>query len=188
MKTSTDLAAPYMLVASPLMNDPRFARTVMVIGHHDETGALGWVVNRVLDVNVQDVLPDRLSQGLHPETPLRLGGPVGATGLTVLLRDAMTEDVTEVAPGLYACGNASILPLAFADPPVGEVAEALLVIGYAGWDANQLDREITDGWWFVLGYDPELAFAHDASDLWEVSMRRLGLGDATAFGRSEQVH
>ena len=48
---SSDLAAPYMLVASPLMNDPKFARTVMVIGHHDQTGALGWVVNRVLDVS-----------------------------------------------------------------------------------------------------------------------------------------
>ena len=35
---SPDLAAPYMLVASPLMNDPKFARTVMVIGHHDKTG------------------------------------------------------------------------------------------------------------------------------------------------------
>lgn len=185
---SPDLAAPYMLVASPLMNDPKFARTVMVIGHHDKTGALGWVVNRVLDVSVQDVLPDRLASGLHPDTPLRLGGPVGATGLTVLLRDPLSEDATEVAPGLFACGNASILPLAFSEPPDGEVAEAILVIGYAGWEAKQLDREITDGWWFVLGYDPDLAFTHAAADLWDASMERLGLAAATAFGRSEQIH
>ena len=185
---SSDLAAPYMLVASPLMNDPKFARTVMVIGHHDETGALGWVVNRVLDVTVQDVLPDRLSSGLHPETPLRLGGPVGATGLTVLLRDPLSEDVTEVAPGLFACGNADILPIAFAEAPAGDVAAAILVIGYAGWGAEQLDQEITDGWWFVLRYDPEFAFTHAAIDLWDASMERLGLASATAFGRSEHIH
>ncbi len=70
----------------------------------------------------------------------------------------------------------------------GDVAEAILVIGYAGWGAKQLDREITDGWWFVLGYDPDLAFTHAAADLWDASMERLGLGAATAFGRSEQIH
>lgn len=188
VKHSTDLEAPYMLVASPLMNDPNFARTVMLVGHHDQTGALGWVVNRVLEVNVQDVLPDRLAAGIHPETPLRLGGPVGTTGLTVLLRAALTEEATEVAPGLFACGDAGILKVAFAEPPAGDSATALLVVGYAGWGARQLDREITDGWWFVMPFDADLAFSHDASDLWEQSMRRLGLDQSMAFGRSEHVH
>jgi putative transcriptional regulator len=188
VKHSPDLEAPYMLVASPLMNDPNFARTVMLVGHHDQTGALGWVVNRVLEVNVQDVLPDRLAAGIHPETPLRLGGPVGTTGLTVLLRAPLTDEATEVAPGLFACGDAGILKVAFAEPPSGDSATALLVVGYAGWGARQLDREITDGWWFVMPFDSELAFSHDAGDLWEQSMRRLGLDQSMAFGRSEHVH
>lgn len=188
VKHASDLRAPYMLVASPLMNDPNFAKTVMLVGHHDKSGALGWVINRILEVNVQDVLPERLAQPIHPRTQLRLGGPVGTTGLTVLMRDAVTDDSTEVAPGLFACGDAGILKVAFADAPDGAIARALLVVGYAGWAARQLDREITDGWWFVMSFDPELAFAHDAERLWDTCMTRLGLDQSMAFGRSEHVH
>lgn len=185
----TDLEVPFVLVASPVMNDPNFARSVVLIAHFDASGALGWIVNRTLEVKPMDVLPSRLAEVVDPSAPVRLGGPVETSVLTVLVRGDNEDDSrsTRVAPGLRSSLDPAILRDAFGDPR-SAVAGGLLVIGYSGWGAGQLDAELTQGWWFLLPFRPDLAFPADSESVWERALAEVGLKPDTPVMRSSGVH
>jgi putative transcriptional regulator len=169
------LQAPYLLLASPALEDPNFHHAVVLMGHHNEEGAVGWIVNRVVDGGAASLLPEPLAKELHPETPLRIGGPVFTPGLLVVHRSVIEGvESTELAPGLLVCARAEVLPRLFTDPPYGRPM-GLLVFGYSGWGPGQLEDEMEKGAWLVLPYDEEIAFPADAQTLWERALLRLGL-------------
>ncbi|HKC26278.1 MAG TPA: YqgE/AlgH family protein [Thermoanaerobaculia bacterium] len=168
------LQPPYLLLSAPELLDPNFARAVVLIGHHTTEGAIGWIVNRVIDPKAIDLLPEPLGKSIHPETPLRLGGPVLVNGLIVLhRREVPNIESVEIAPGIRVSSSPDVLPELFASPPSGTPA-GLLVFGYAGWGPGQLEREMEDGSWLVLPYEEDFAFPPDAEGLWERALARLG--------------
>ena len=100
------LTAPYLLLAGPGLQDPNFAKTVVLMGHHTKDGALGWVVNRLLGQPAVTLLPPPLDGALHPETPLHIGGPVLTNGLVALFRKEVDGvECTEMAPGLWVSAS-----------------------------------------------------------------------------------
>jgi putative transcriptional regulator len=170
------LTTPYLLLSAPDLLDPNFARTVVLMGHHSNEGALGWIVNRVLAKKAAGVLPPPMNAKVHPDTPLRLGGPVLTDGLIVVFRgEAEGIESVEMAPGLSISAAPEILPKLFGDLPDGEAAAGLLVFGYAGWGPGQLEHEMEEGSWLVLPYDETFAFSSDPTDLWEKALARLGV-------------
>lgn len=170
------LKSPYLLLASPTLEDPNFHHAVVLMGHHDEEGAVGWIVNRVLDGGVSALLPDELAETMSPETPVRVGGPVWTPGLLVVHRSAVAGvESTELAPGLLVCGQAEILPKLFGEAPPPGRPVGMLVFGYSGWGPGQLEREMEDGAWLVLPYDEEIAFPAEPGTLWERALFRLGI-------------
>src|SRR5438045_3211340 len=64
-----------LLIASPRLTDPNFARSVVLLVHHDENGAMGVILNRPLDVTVKDALSQVLEANVELEQPLHVGGP-----------------------------------------------------------------------------------------------------------------
>jgi putative transcriptional regulator len=170
------LKAPYLLLASPDMADPNFRHSVVVMGHHDAGGAVGWIVNRLLDDDAASFLPDELARAIHPKTPLRLGGPVLTPGLLVLHRTRVEGiESTEVAPGLLVCSQPDVLSRVFAEDPSGRAPLALLVFGYSGWGPGQLEREMSEGAWLVLPWEEAFAFPAETGTLWERALFRLGV-------------
>jgi putative transcriptional regulator len=168
------LQPPYLLLSAPELLDPNFARSVVLIGHHTTEGAIGWIVNRVIDSKAIELLPATLGKLIHPETPLRLGGPVLVNGLIVVhRREVPSIESVEIAPGIRVSASPDVLPALFASPPAG-VPAGLLVFGYAGWGPGQLEREMSEGSWLVLPYDEELAFPSEVDGLWERALARLG--------------
>lgn len=175
------LRPPYLLLAAPVLSDPNFERTVVLMGHHSEEGAVGWVVNRLVDGGARALLPEPVAATIHPDTPLRIGGPVATPGLIVVHRD--TFDGIEsigMAPGLVVSATPEVLPRVFARAPGEPPVAGLLVFGYSGWGPGQLEHEMEEGSWLVLPYDPALAFPADVSGLWEKALAELGV-------RPEQV-
>lgn len=173
------LRTPYLLVASPTLLDPNFAATVVLMGHHTTDGALGWVVNRVLDEPAAQLLEPPLDKLVHPETPLRIGGPVPTDGLVVVHRQPLPVDgCREIAPGLHLASSASVLPLLFAEPPQGS-PQGLLIHGYAGWGPGQLEGEMKDAAWLVVPYSVDLAFPVAVDGLWERALARIGVRPGT---------
>jgi putative transcriptional regulator len=183
------LEAPYLLLATPALLDPNFARSVVLMGQHDGDGAMGWVVNRLHERPVRDLLAPEQQEGVHEATPLHLGGPVPADSLLAVFHDAIDGvETVEVAPGLHVSRSARVLPLLFSRPPGPGIVPGRLVFGYSGWGPGQLEREMEEGAWLALPYEPDLAFSAGVDDLWRRCYARLGLDPATIGGGSGRRH
>ena len=170
------LTPPYLLLAAPVLSDPNFERTVVLMGHHSEEGAVGWVVNRLVEGGATALLPEEVARTIHPSTPLRIGGPVATPGLIVVHREVFAgiESIT-MAPGLVVSATPEVLPRVFGTPPGAAPVGGLLVFGYAGWGPGQLEHEMEDGSWLVLPYEAAFAFPADVQGLWEKALARLGV-------------
>ncbi|MGZ6987447.1 MAG: YqgE/AlgH family protein [Thermoanaerobaculia bacterium] len=181
------LTAPYLLLAAPVMLDPNFAKTVVAVGHHTREGALGWIVNRLLGKPAVSLLAAPLDTTVHPETPLRVGGPVLTNGLVALFSDEVPGvESVEMAPGLRVSAAAEILPKLFAAAPAAGTL-GILVLGYSGWAADQLESEMEEGSWLVLPWDPAFVFTNDVDGLWERALTRLGVDPASVSSSSTGV-
>ncbi len=152
---------PYLsgsfLVARPVLKDPSFVRTVVLILKHEAGGAFGLVVNRPSSV-----------EGLP--FPVFMGGPCAAEGLVLLHghEEWLPEDPdgpdSKIAAGIYL-GNAECLKR-ISDPPNAETFRFRVFLGYAGWGPDQLERELAAGAWAVVSATPALLFDAPVDDLW----------------------
>jgi putative transcriptional regulator len=161
-----------LLVATPVLDDPNFARTVVyMIEHHDE-GALGLVLNRPSYEQLTEPL-DRWAEVQSAPRRVFSGGPVEPDALIALARttvDAAETDGDYLAPIGAAIASADLA----ADPAlVAGAINALRVFrGYAGWSPGQLEMEIATGSWLVLDSDATDVFTDDPDELWRVVLRR----------------
>lgn len=156
-----------LLVASPLLGDPNFDRTVVLLVEHGDEGALGLVLNRPSELPVAEVLP-RWSERAAAPAAMFLGGPVQPSAVICLARaDEGASPLTPTAvPGI------SLLDLD-GDPgalPAG--AELRCFAGYSGWSEGQLEDEIDEGAWFVVDPMPDDPFVARPSRLWQEVLAR----------------
>jgi putative transcriptional regulator len=162
-----------LLVATPALGDPNFARTVVLVLDHDESGALGVVVNRPTSVPVADVLPSWQPFTTDPSV-LFQGGPVAvdsALGLAVLPGQGAAEPLgwRRVVDGL------GLVDLD-APPEVlaADMANLRIFAGYSGWGTGQLEEELEEGAWFVVPSQARDVFSLEPSSLWRAVLRRQG--------------
>jgi putative transcriptional regulator len=183
------LTTPYLLIAIPTLLDPNFVQTVVLMGHHDAGGAMGWIVNRLHPRPVRELLAPGQEQAVHAETPLHLGGPVPVDALLAIFRSPIDGvECAEIAPGLFVSRSAQVLPLLFSHAPGPGLVTGRLVLGYSGWGAGQLEREMEEGSWLALPYDQDLAFTARIDELWRRCFDRLGLNPALLTGGSGRKH
>lgn len=165
-----------LLVAMPTMRDPRFAKTVIYMCVHNAEGAMGLVVNRLIDSLTFAELIEQLdieALGVSRDVPIHYGGPV-ETGRGFVLhsteyRRGGTIMVTEEV-GLTATVDI-LKDLAEGQGP----RHALLALGYAGWGAGQLDGEIQQNAWLHVPADESLVFDRDLDTKWERSIAKIGV-------------
>jgi putative transcriptional regulator len=157
-----------LLVASPILFDPNFARTVVLMCSHTDQGALGVVLNRPQwDMQVAEVLPEWRDHAVAPKV-LFQGGPVEPNAALALGR-------VRAEPGAgwtRVSGKVGLVNLVEPGPALMELDAVRLFGGYSGWSGGQLDGEIQEGSWFVVDSVPGDAFAEDTSDLWRRVLRR----------------
>ncbi len=183
------LSAPYLLLATPALLDPNFVQSVVLMGHHDSEGAMGWIVNRRHERPVRELLAPGQRQGVHAQTPLHLGGPVPADALlAVFHRPIAGVESAEIAPDLFISRSAHVLPPLFSQAPGPGLVPGRLIFGYSGWGAGQLELEMEEGAWLAMPYDRDLAFSARIDDLWRRCFERLGLNPALLSGGSGRKH
>jgi len=183
------LHAPYLLIATPGLRDPNFEQTVVLMGHHDEEGALGWVINRLHDKPARELLSESHREHVHVETSLHVGGPVPTDALLALFHGVVDgPESSQLAPGLSVSRSADILPILFSRPPGPELVRGRLVFGYSGWGPGQLEREMQEGAWLALPHELQLAFAPRVDDLWLRCFERLGVDPILLGSPSGGMH
>lgn len=166
-----------LLVATPLLTEDTFSRTVVQLLQHDEVdGALGVVLNRPSHTPLSEVLPGWALLAPDPVSVF-VGGPVQPSAAICLGRLAPTappvddEEPTYVpVPGAPWLGTVD-LDAEAADP----VEEVRVFAGYAGWSAGQLEEEVEAGAWWVCGALPGDCFTDSPLHLWRDVLRRQGM-------------
>jgi putative transcriptional regulator len=162
-----------LLVATDEMPDPRFARMVIFMVRHDATGAQGFVVNQPLREIPLAVLLEKIGidqKDAQGSVRLHAGGPVDALSLFVLHTSDYANDGTLlVKGGIALTWNADVL-----QSLVGEKRprRSLLALGYAGWAAGQLEKEMKAGGWVRAAADEGLVFDSDYQSKWDRAMTR----------------
>jgi putative transcriptional regulator len=156
-----------LLIAAPLLVDPNFHRTVVLVVEHTPEGAVGVVLNRPSDVAASDALP-----GLGPLADgerVYVGGPVQPQAVIVLGEHA------DAAVEAAVCGP--IAPVTLDDDAGADldgVSRLRVFAGYAGWGEGQLDGELAEEAWFTEPALPGDVFAGDADALWRRVLERKG--------------
>jgi len=157
----------HLLLSAASLWDPNFRKTIVLIGHHDEDGAVGVVLNRSTDVSVAEAVPP-LADLVPPDEPLFIGGPVQPEA-AVVLADFADPSVAQI----LALGSIGFLPEEMDPDEIGGIRRARVFSGYSGWGAGQLEAELEEGSWIVEPALPEDVFA-DPDQLWDRVLRRKG--------------
>ncbi len=157
-----------LLIASPALDDPNFARSVVLITEHSDEGAMGIVLNRPSETPAAELVPD-LAEIAAGEA-VYVGGPVEPDAVVLL---AEFSD-----PSAAAWVVVADVGLASADRELSELDEAVrrgrLYAGYSGWSAGQLEGELEAEAWIVEPPIPSELFPDDPETLWSDVLTRKG--------------
>jgi putative transcriptional regulator len=153
--------AGQLLVAAPLLRDPNFYRTVVLILRHAEDGAMGVVLNRPSAERAARYLPE-WEEKLEPEATVFVGGPVQP----------------EVAIGFSRPAELSLPDTGLVDLSAGsdlhQNGPIRVFAGYAGWGPGQLEAELEEEAWMVLPPDWGDLFSDEPEKLWSRVLARQG--------------
>lgn len=174
-----------VLIAMPAMQDPYFAKSVVLVCNHDEDGAMGIILNHALELT-QNELFEQLQLDCdvpqEQQRPVFFGGPVQVERGFVLHSPATEFNTTlTLSNGLGLTSSKDIIEAAAR----GEApADRLIALGYTGWSAGQLETEIQDNAWLTLAVPaPEqlhkLVFKLASEDKLNWAMQQLGVNFAT---------
>ena len=164
------------LIAMPGLVDPNFFQTVTYIFSHDETGAMGIVINRPLDIDLGEILSQMEITTFNSElgnTPVYDGGPVKTDrGFIIHKPDSRWQSSIRVSDKIEVTTSRDILEAISA----GKGPEkSLIALGYAGWGAGQLEQEMMENCWLNTPSNPDIIFNTPVERRWEFAASLLGV-------------
>jgi len=173
------------LIAMPSMVDPNFDRTVVYVCEHSEKGAMGVVINRPMELTLArlfDKIDLRLEIAPWADEPVLYGGPVQTERGFVLHAPAGNYGSTlTVAEDIGLTTSKDVLE-ALAG---GKGPERLLVtLGYSGWAAGQLERELAHNGWLNVAADARVIFETPLTDRFDAALQLLGVNPLHLTGQS----
>jgi putative transcriptional regulator len=164
-----------LIVANPLLPDPNFDRTVVMLLAYGDDGALGVVLNRPSQTMLSAPLPRWEHLAASPAVVF-VGGPVQHQAVICLAR-ALGHPAADVPPSGWSAVLPDVGTLDLDLEPEGlhaSFSQVRVFAGYAGWTAGQLEAEIKAGAWWILDASSDDPFCDEPEDLWKRVLRRQG--------------
>ena len=172
--------AGQILLASPSLHDPDFKDAVILVCHHDDEGCMGLMINRPRSIGIPEVLHDlgiamqdnsANTESVVPQ--VYEGGPVDNFRGFVLHDGWQVYDSTmQVTQELHLTASRDILE----DMGRGDGPEhCLLVLGYAGWQAGQLEQELSRNDWLIAPASHHIVFQEPPEKRWDFAARCMGI-------------
>lgn len=173
---ATHYLTDHFLIAMPSLADPNFARRVTLVCQHDETGAMGLVINHLSEYTLGEVFRQLDIEGATPamaRQAVLVGGPVQPDRGFVLHDDPRDFGATlRFGNGLAVSTSRDILEqLARGEGP----SQFLMTLGYAGWSPGQLEDEIAHNAWLTVPADSAIFFQTPLEQRWQAAARSLGV-------------
>lgn len=173
-----DLAASLrnqFLIAMPGLEDDNFSHTVSLLCEHNDSGAIGLVINRPMELDL-DTMLDQMGiahDALEVGTSVYWGGPVAPErGFVLHGKPGGWDSSMQLSPSLYITTSRDILTaIGRGEGP----RDFLVALGYAGWGAGQLESEILLNSWLNTPADDEVLFRTEAARRWQAATRLIGV-------------
>lgn len=165
-----------LLIAMPALGDPNFAHTVALICDHTEHGALGLILNKPLPMRMGEIF-EQLEIELQP-SPLRerhvlRGGPMQTDrGFVVHRAGGEWDSTLKVSDSIHVTTSRDILAAMACGRGPGD---AVVALGYAGWDGGQLEEEIRANAWLCAPVEAGIIFDLPFEARWAAAGRLLGV-------------
>lgn len=157
-----------LLISAGGLYDPNFRHTVMLIGEHDERGAVGVVLNRPLDMTVAAAVPT-LADLVDPGERLFQGGPV-EPDQAVLMAELARPGLVDVP----VFGAVGFLTGEVPSDIRTDMQRARVFVGHAGWGPGQLEAELESESWIIDAPSEDDVFTRSPVDLWRRVLKRKG--------------
>ena len=171
--------APGILVALPNLQDPYFSKKAILLCNYNEEGAFGLVMNHPSDLKVTEILKEEFQNHNDLEVPLLIGGPVQPESFwAVHTSDYLCESSSEISSRVALSAGQDIL-MAILDGSGPKTYH--LGVGYSGWGAFQLDREIQEESWWLAPLDESLIMDMEYDHRWECILDNLGISPYAAL-------
>ncbi|MCB1734712.1 MAG: YqgE/AlgH family protein [Gammaproteobacteria bacterium] len=166
----------HFLIAMPALSDPNFSRTVTYLCEHNEDGAMGLVINRPLEITLDEIFKHMGIGDADPvvaAAPIYLGGPVQPDrGFVLHTPIGAWESTLRVTDDIGVTTSQDVLK-AMAEGKGPE--HALVALGYAGWGTGQLEAEIIDNAWLSVPAESDIIFHLPSEQRWRAAAASLGI-------------
>lgn len=161
-----------IIIASPLLNDYHFSRTVILMINHEENGDMGVVLNKDFryHVSLNDLVKDLEDL---PSIPVYKGGPVGRDTMFFIHDIEEINDSLPLGNGLFMNGDFDQM-LNFIKSGQRYKDRVRFFLGYAGWEKGQLQAEMDDDTWIVSELSKDRLFKENYRELWRNSLNDMG--------------
>lgn len=180
MKYNFNSLAGQLLVAMPILNDTFFEKSVILICEHDETGAMGLMINRIYDFPAAEIFSKMKIKYTNEELddmPIAAGGPVDSEKGLVLY-----SDVTQLGIKYKHCRNINkTISVCYSEDILYDIADDempnpyLMSLGCCEWDPGQLEQELANNDWLTTKATLQLIFNTEFVDIWDECMLKLGV-------------
>ncbi len=163
-------ASGILLIAEPFLKDPSFTRTVVLMCENNENGSIGFILNKVYDFTLDELLTS------FEDIPLSVyyGGPVQIDTIHFVHQyPELIPGGKEIMPGVYWGGDFKILTSLIKSHSV-DLNKIKFFIGYSGWTEGQLDNEIIEKTWLTVNATKNLVFDTPTDLIWKSSIKHLG--------------
>ena len=175
-KDIRSLGVGKLLVASRDLGDPSFAQTVIVLVRYDSQSVLGLVLNKRTDFPVSRVLKG-FKAATKRSDPVYLGGPVDTPMVFALYQSSSrVAGADHVFGKVYLITTKPVFEQTLSVQPDPSVFHVYL--GYAGWNRDQLQKEVELGMWFIFPADANAVFNSAPDSLWQQMIRKTTLNFA----------
>ncbi|MEX0997392.1 MAG: YqgE/AlgH family protein [Flavobacteriaceae bacterium] len=169
--TSLKPTKGYLLVAEPsIISDVSFNRSVVLIAEENESGFIGFILNKPLEYSIKDLIPS-----INSQIVVYNGGPVEQDNMYFIHKvpDLIPNSI-EIANGIYWGGDFETVSELLENKMIHD-KDIRFFLGYSGWDANQLEDELALNSWVVVknNYEQEI-FSKDNASFWKEKMREFG--------------
>jgi putative transcriptional regulator len=177
MSLAMETIAPGLLIAAPMLKDPNFDRTVVLMCIHNEEGAMGLIINRPAPLSMHDILTQLgFECTTASDQSAMVGGPVALDSGLLLYQveagSARREDELMVTDDLRLCPNRDLLNAI----GKGEGPHRYhMFLGHAGWGPGQLESELSQGAWIPASMQIDLIFTTPMEERWQEALRREGV-------------
>lgn len=159
-----------ILISVPFLQDFYFKKSVVLLAEHSNEGSFGIIINKPVEVKLSDIASE--FEGF--DAPVFLGGPVKTDSLFFIHnRPDLIDEGIAILDGLFWGGNIETVKELIREGKLNKT-EIRFFIGYSGWIADQLNKELEERSWVVSLTNQAQVFRSNPTDLWAQSLKKLG--------------